>query len=200
MASPVAGSFFFDRTVKENRGVPLLREFSIKGFAIYIDSGPETRLISFPSSRSTKSLAICDPGEGGSIEASSHAPLPGKEATASKRDPALTPEELDKAMQEIHKRIFEAALDPRPGLSPEEAGALGQGSRAGGGTSDSEERAAFASFIIKPQSVYGRMVQQTLDLELPSAQPDSGYQGRSKKPKQKPAKKATVSMGAEASS
>ena len=48
-ASQASGAFFFDRTGKEHRGVPLLREFSIKGFAIYIDSGPNTRLISFPS-------------------------------------------------------------------------------------------------------------------------------------------------------
>lgn len=48
-ASQASAAFFFDRTGKEHRGVPLLREFSIKGFAIYIDSGPNTRLISFPS-------------------------------------------------------------------------------------------------------------------------------------------------------
>jgi hypothetical protein len=53
-ASQGTSSFFFDRTVKENRGVPLLREFSIKGFAIYIDSGLETQLISFPSAQSVK--------------------------------------------------------------------------------------------------------------------------------------------------
>ena len=51
-ASQGTSSFFFDRTVKENRGVPLLREFSIKGFAIYINSGPETHLISFSSAQS----------------------------------------------------------------------------------------------------------------------------------------------------
>lgn len=41
-------AFFFDRTTREHRGAPLLREFSVKGFAVYIDSGTRTRLISFP--------------------------------------------------------------------------------------------------------------------------------------------------------
>jgi hypothetical protein len=38
---------FFDRTAKENRGVPLFREFRLKGFAVYIDSGSDVRLLSF---------------------------------------------------------------------------------------------------------------------------------------------------------
>ena len=199
VASQGAGSFFFDRTVKENRGVPLLREFSIKGFAIYIDSGLETQLISFPSSKSAKPPSIREFGEEGIIEGSSRAPLPDKEVEASKRDPAMTSEELDKAMQELHKQLFEVALDPRPCLSPEEAGAADRSSRAGDGSSDPEKPAVVANFIIKPQSVYGRIVQQTADFELPDVQPNSGHGGQSKKPKQKSARKAAGSMGTEAS-
>ena len=48
---------FFDRTLKENRGVPLVKEFSLSGLAVYIDSGPETVLISFLARPGAGSIA-----------------------------------------------------------------------------------------------------------------------------------------------
>ena len=43
-------NYFFDRTLKENMGKPLHKEFSIEGFAIYIESGPQTRMVCFSDS------------------------------------------------------------------------------------------------------------------------------------------------------
>ena len=40
--------YFFDSTLKENRGTALHKRMSIEGFAIYIDSGPDTMLLSYP--------------------------------------------------------------------------------------------------------------------------------------------------------
>lgn len=45
--------FFFDRTSKEHSGMPLYKEFKIKGYAIYLDSGPDIQLLS----KCTASLA-----------------------------------------------------------------------------------------------------------------------------------------------
>ena len=43
-------NYFFDRTLHENIGKPLHKEFSVEGFAIYIESGPQTRLLCFNDS------------------------------------------------------------------------------------------------------------------------------------------------------
>jgi hypothetical protein len=54
-------STFFDRNLKENLGLPILKEFSIKGFAIYIDSGPRARLISVePAQKKDSDIAFIE--------------------------------------------------------------------------------------------------------------------------------------------
>jgi hypothetical protein len=142
---------------------------------------------------------MLSPDGQGRVEASSRAPLADEKAKASRRDPGLTPGELDKAMQELHKQLFEVALDQTPSPSPEAARAGGSSSKATDGTNEPQKPPVVASFIIKPQSVYGRMVQQTLDFELPDAEPSSSQRGKNKKQKRKSAKKAEGSTGTEAS-
>jgi len=149
-ASQASGAFFFDRTGKEHRQVPLLREFSIKGFAIYIDSGPSTRLISFPSG--TASIQNQSEGAHGveRIETAagerldSQGPGPGSKPVEN-----LTPEQLDEAMQELHKHVFEQAADPATATSQGRT-KTGDPASSINDENASEAAPACANFVIKP--------------------------------------------------
>ena len=47
-SSKTEKTFFFDATRNENKNKPLKKKFSIKGFAIYVDSDKHTILLSKP--------------------------------------------------------------------------------------------------------------------------------------------------------